>query len=215
LQETELPKVQNIASVTSKRRRMASVLDAVIESVKVLTLASARAAEEKIVKGSANAGTARAAIEARPSTPTEARPSGAIEEGAEARPLETAEGPSLLRKEGATEEYEFPVPGASTEELEFIVCHASGKKLLKEQIAEAQHYARDLQYPRGSLVYGGDDEDDFLYCLHDNKEIDVCREMADNIGYLKLELGLYAMTKDQLADSLAYNSLKVGTLLTC
>jgi hypothetical protein len=215
LQETELPKVQNIASVTSKRRRMASVLDAVIESVKVLTLASARAAEEKIVKGSANAGTARAAIEARPSTPTEARPSGAIEEGAEARPLETAEGPSLLRKEGATEEYEFPVPGASTEELEFIVCHASGKKLLKEQIAEAQHYARDLQYPRGSLVYGGDDEDDFLYCLHDNKEIDVCREMADNIGYLKLELGLSAMTKDQLADSLAYNSLKVGTLLTC
>jgi hypothetical protein len=43
----------------------------------------------------------------------------------------------------------------------------------------------------------------------DNKEIHVCREMTDNVGYLKLELGLYAMTKDQLADSLAYNSLKV------
>jgi hypothetical protein len=36
-------------------------------------------------------------------------------------------------------------------------------KLSKEQIAEAQHYARDLKYPQGSLVYGGDDEDDFLY----------------------------------------------------
>jgi hypothetical protein len=32
------------------------------------------------------------------------------------------------------------------------------EKLSKEQIAEAQHYARDLKYPRGSLVYSGDDE---------------------------------------------------------
>jgi hypothetical protein len=64
-------------------------------------------------------------------------------------------------------------------------------------------------------VYGGDDEDDFLYFSPNNKEIHVCQEMADNIRYPKLELGLSAMTKDQLADSLAYNSLKVGTLLTC
>jgi hypothetical protein len=90
--------------------------------------------------------------------------------------------------------------------------HASGTKLSNEQIVEAQHYVRDLQYPRGSLVFSGDDEDDFLYCLPDNKEIHVCREMADNIGYPKLDLGLSVMTKDQLADSLAYNSLKVGTL---
>ena len=33
--------------------------------------------------------------------------------------------------------------------------------------------------------------------------------MADSIGYPKLEFGLSAMSKDQLADSLAYNSLKV------
>ena len=31
------------------------------------------------------------------------------------------------------------------------------------------------------------------------------------MGYPKLELGLFAMTKDQLVDSLAYNSLKVCT----
>jgi hypothetical protein len=31
----------------------------------------------------------------------------------------------------------------------------------------------------------------------------------NSMGYLKLEIGLSAMTKDQLADSLAYNSLKV------
>jgi hypothetical protein len=58
-------------------------------------------------------------------------------------------------------------------------------------------------------VYGGNDEDDFLYCLPDNKEINVCREMAYNIGYPKLELDLSAMSNDQLVDSLAYNSLKV------
>jgi hypothetical protein len=58
-------------------------------------------------------------------------------------------------------------------------------------------------------VYGGNDEDDFLYCLPDNKELHVCREMMINMGYPKLELGMSAMSKDQLADSLAYNSLKV------
>jgi hypothetical protein len=62
------------------------------------------------------------------------------------------------------------------------------------------------------MVYGGDNNDDFLYHLPDGNEINVCREMMDNMGYSKLELGLSAMTKDQLADSLAYNSLKVSIL---
>jgi hypothetical protein len=58
-------------------------------------------------------------------------------------------------------------------------------------------------------VYNGTNEDDFLYCLSDNKEISVCREMARNMGFPKLELGLSVMSKDDLVDSLAYNSLKV------
>jgi hypothetical protein len=62
------------------------------------------------------------------------------------------------------------------------------------------------------LVYGGNDEDNFLYCLPDSKEINVCREMMDNMGYPKLEPGLSVMTKDQLVDILAYNNLKVCTL---
>jgi hypothetical protein len=80
---------------------------------------------------------------------------------------------------------------------------------LEEQIAEAKHYARELKYPKGSLVYNGTDEDDFLYCLPDNKEISVCGEMARNIRFPKLEVGLSAMSKDDLADSLAYNSMNV------
>jgi hypothetical protein len=64
-------------------------------------------------------------------------------------------------------------------------------------------------------VYSGNDEDDFLYCLPDNKEISVCREMMKNMGYPKLELGLSAMSKDDLADTLSYNSLKVHKLFSC
>jgi hypothetical protein len=69
------------------------------------------------------------------------------------------------------------------------VRHASGKQLSKEQITETKQYAKDQKYPRGSLVYNGNNEDDFLYCLPDNKEISVCREMMKNMGYPKLELG--------------------------
>jgi hypothetical protein len=84
-----------------------------------------------------------------------------------------------------------------------------GKKLSEEEIMEAKHYARELKYSKGALVYNGTDEDDFLYCLPDNKEISVCREMAKNMGFPKLEAGHSAMSKDDLVDSLAYNSLKV------
>jgi hypothetical protein len=86
--------------------------------------------------------------------------------------------------------------------------------LSEDEIVEAKHYAQELKYPKGSLVYNGTNEDDFLYCLPDNKEISVCQEMARNIGFPKLEVGLSAMSKDDLTDSLAYNSLKVHKLLT-
>jgi hypothetical protein len=113
----------------------------------------------------------------------------------------------------ATKGSKFSTPDASSEESEFIVLHAAGKKLIEEQIAEARQYAKDLKYPPGSLVYSGTNEDDFLYCLPENKEISVCREMAKSMGFPKLELGLSAMSKDELVDNLAYNSLKACTLL--
>jgi hypothetical protein len=102
-----------------------------------------------------------------------------------------------------------PAPGAPSESLDFIVRLASGKRLSEEEIAEAKHYARELKYRKGALVFNDTDEDDFLYYLSDNKDISICREMAKNMGFPKLEAGLSAMSKDDLADSLAYNSLKV------
>jgi hypothetical protein len=105
-----------------------------------------------------------------------------------------------------------PAPEAPSEDLDYVIRHASGKRLSEEEIFEAKHYARELKYPKGALVFNGTDEDDFLYCLPDNKELSVCREMVRSMGFPKLEAGLCAKTKDDLADSLAYNSLKVRKL---
>jgi hypothetical protein len=61
-------------------------------------------------------------------------------------------------------------------------------------------------------VFNGTNDDDFLYCLPDNKEIFVCWEIAKSMGFPKLEDGLSILSKDDLADSLAYNSIKVWKL---
>jgi hypothetical protein len=169
---------------------MASVLDVVLKSINIPTLASIKAPKDSIEKSREVPTTS-----ASP-TYTEVEASG----------VKLAE----LAKESLHEKPTLPTPEAPSQvDLEYIVRHASGKQLSEEQIAEVLHYERDLKYPRGSLVYGGSEEDDFLYCLPDNKEINVCREMMDNMGYPKLKLGLSVMTKDQLADSLTYNSLKL------
>ncbi len=110
------------------------------------------------------------------------------------------------------EEIDTAAPEAPSKIYDYIVRHASGKKLSEEEVFEANHYAKELKYPKGALVFNGTNEEDFLYCLPDNKELLVCREMARSMGFPKLEAGLCAMTKDDLADSLAYNSLKVRDL---
>jgi hypothetical protein len=191
---TRLPKLTTATAMTPRKgRRMASILDVVLKSLEVPNLVSTEALENYIEKLVVIAASASPIC-------VEAGPSGFK--------------PTEQEKEDLPEKPASPTPEASSQDdLEYIVRHASGKQLSEEQIAEIQHYVKDLKYPRGSLVYGGNDEDDFLYCLLDNKEINVCREMMDNMGYPKLELGLSAMTKDQLTDNLAYNSLKVCIFL--
>jgi hypothetical protein len=196
-QESELPKVSKVPAITPKRRRMASVLDAVMESSKVQTPASAPDRKGEIPKKSSEAGMTLDTVEAGPSAPIKAYASEAI--------------PLTLEEENLPKKVKSPAPEVVAEELDFIVRHASGKQLSKEQVAEAKQYARDLKYPERSLIYNGTNEDKFLYCLPDDKEISVFLEMAGSIGYPKLELGLSVMSKDQLADNLAYNSLKVRT----
>jgi hypothetical protein len=197
--EAELPKVAKASATTPKRRRMANVLDAVKETTRALTPTPVEKVAETV--------TARAETEAGPSVPTEAEPA-TTEQRAEQEFPDT----SMSLVKDVAEKVKSPAPEAPSEDLDFIIRHASGKRLSEEEIAENKHYARELKYPKGALVYNGTDEDDFLYCLPDNKEISVCREMAKNMGFPKLEVGLSAMSKDDLADSLAYNSMKVQKL---
>jgi hypothetical protein len=187
---------------------MASVLD-VLESIKTssstpgkITKASKTQIETVTKLTEAEAIMSHADAEARPSVPAKEKSSETGEKAAEEEGIE-----QILPEKAAA-----PAPEASSEVLDYIIRHASGKRLSEEEIFEAKHYARELKYPKGALVFNGTDEDDFLYCLPDNKELSLCREMARNMGFPKLEVGLCAMTKDDLADSLAYNSLKVQKL---
>jgi hypothetical protein len=65
-------------------------------------------------------------------------------------------------------------PEASSKVPDYIVRHASGKRLSEEEKREAQYYAQKLKYPKGALIFNGSGEEDFLYCLPDSKDISVC-----------------------------------------
>jgi hypothetical protein len=194
--EAELPKVAKAPTTTPKRRRMNSVLDAVVERTRALTPAP--------VKKVAKAATTHTETGAGPSVPAETK-LAATEQRAEEESPDTG----VALEKSVSKEAKSPAPEAPFEGLDYIIRHASGKRLSEEEVFEAKHYARELKYPKGALVFNGTDEDDFLYCLPDNKELSVYREVAKSMGFPKLEAGLCAMTKANLADSLAYNSLKV------
>jgi hypothetical protein len=191
----DLLKMHRAPVVTLKRRRMASVLDAVIETTKALSLAPKKIAEGTKVQD---------VTEARPSAPIETK---AIVPEDKADPQASDVG--MAEEADAGERARSPAPEAIVEDADYIYRHASRKKLSEEEVVEARHYARKLKYPKGALVFNGSNDDDFLYCLPDNKEISVCREIAKSMGFLKLEDGLSILSKDDLADNLAYNSIKV------
>jgi hypothetical protein len=199
--EAELSKVQKAPAATPKRRRMASMLDAVMEATKALTPAP--------IKKIAEAVKVQAEAEVGPSVPIETKPA-APEDKAEQQTPDTGKAAGQI----VTDKAEAPAPEAPSKDINYIIRHASGKKLSEEEVLEAKYYAHKLKYPEGALVFNGTDEDDFMYCLPDNKEISVCREIAKSMGFPKLEEGLSVMSKDDLADSLAYNSIKVQKLLT-
>jgi hypothetical protein len=165
--EQELTKIASAPAITPKKgRRMANVLDAVLRPSKVATPAPTKISkhEAEDLEKAIHESIAPHCAEARPS---------------ECRLAEQV-------SENLPEKISLPIlEAASLGDLGYIVRHALGKQLTEEQIAKVQYYVKDLKYPQGSLVYGGNDKDDYLYCLSDNKEIDVCREMMDKMGYPK------------------------------
>jgi hypothetical protein len=203
--EITVPKIQKGLVATPRRKRMASVLD-VLESVKASSyIPSGKIAEASKIQIEAETrpteveGTvSQASAEAGPSEPVDKQPSEIEKTAAEEEATEQS-----LPEKNVT-----PTPEVLKENIEYIIRHASGKKLSKEE-REAQHYAQKLKYPQGALVFNGSGEEDFLYCLPDSKEISVCREMSRSFGFPTLEDGLSVLSKDELADNLAYNNIKV------
>jgi ribosomal protein L13 len=181
---------------------MVNVLD-VLETIKSSSstprkIAEAKKAQIETTASEAEATKHQAEIEARSSEPTKEK---SLETGGET----TKEAIKQILPEKTLSS----TPEASSKVPDYIVRHALGKMLSEEEKREAHQYAQKLKYPKGALIFNGSVEEIFLYCLPDNKEIFVCREMARSFGFPTLEDGLSVLSKDELADSLAYNSLKV------
>ena len=187
---------QKVPAVTPKRRRMANVLD-VLETIKSSSTPPKKAAvtpETTVEASGSKAPEQDTEAEAGPSEPSKAK---TLESEAEKITKPTfAEGTGVVTPE-------------ASKIRDYIFRHASGKKLTEKEEQEAQHYAQKLKYPKGALIFNGSGEEDFLYCLPDSKEISVCREISRSFGFPTLEDGLSVLSKNDLADSLAYNSLKV------
>jgi hypothetical protein len=140
--EAELPKVVKAPATTPKRRRMASVLDAVMETTKALTPAPAR----KVAKATIS----HTETEAGPSVPTETKPAATEDKAEQEYP-----NAGMALEQDVTEKAKSPVPEAPSEDIDFIIRHASGKRLSEEEVMEAKHYAQELKYPKGALVFNG------------------------------------------------------------
>jgi hypothetical protein len=162
---------------TPKRRRMVNVLD-VLETIKSSSTTPKKiveTSEVQIEASGAEASKHQSETEAGPSEPTKVK-------SLEAEETETSE--QILAEETGT-----AAPEAFSEAFDYILRHASGKKLTEKEKQEAQFYAQKLKYPKGALIFNGSGEEDFLYCLPDSKEISVCREMSQSFRFPTLEDG--------------------------
>jgi hypothetical protein len=130
--EAKLPKVQKASVATPKRSRMANVLDVVLETTKALSpaptkkIVEAAKAQAETRQEEAEATKTQAKAEARPSAPVTVKP---------VAPEEKTAGQLAPKK------IEIPAPEALIENVDYIIRHASGKKLSEEEILEARHYA--------------------------------------------------------------------------
>jgi hypothetical protein len=126
---------------------MANVLDVVLETTKALSPAPSKKIAQSEAKSQAGAKTGQAEAEAtqvqaeakaEPSVPTTTEPTAPEEKAAE---------------QIAPKKIETPAPEALIKNVDYIIRHASGKKLSEEEILEARHYARKLKYPKEALVF--------------------------------------------------------------
>jgi hypothetical protein len=118
--KAELLKVQKAHAATPKRRRMASMLDAVLETTKALSPAP--------MKKIAEAVKVQAEAEAGPLAPIETK-TAVPEDKADQQTSDTG----MAAEQGMTEKAKSPIPEAPAEDVDYIVRHASGKNYPKKQ----------------------------------------------------------------------------------
>jgi hypothetical protein len=122
--------------MTPKRKRMVNVLD-VLETIK-----SSSTTPKKIVE------TPEVQIEAfgAKATKQQAETEAGTSEPAKVKSLEkeTEAAEQILAEETGT-----TAPEAFSEAFNYVLRHASGKKLTEKEKQEAQFYAQKLKYPKG------------------------------------------------------------------
>jgi hypothetical protein len=116
----ELPKVPKAPAATPKRRRMASVLDAVMETTKALTSAPTKKVAEAI--------TVQAEVEAGPLVPIKTK-AAAPEDKVEEQTPDTG----IAAGQDMIEKAKSPAPEALAEDVDYIIRHASGKNYPKRK----------------------------------------------------------------------------------
>jgi hypothetical protein len=142
--EAKLSKAQKASAATPKRRRMASVLDAVLETTKALSpapskkMVEATKAQTEAEAGQAEAGTGQTEVEAGPSMPSETK-ADTSEVQADQQTSHTI----LTARQDMAEKAKSPASEAPPKAADYIYRHASGKKLPEDEIAEARHYAQN------------------------------------------------------------------------
>jgi hypothetical protein len=149
--EVTVSKAQKSFATTPKRRRMANVLDVVLETAKTLSSTPSRKLAEAS-KAQPKAETKQAEVKAE----TEQAEVEAVviqyeTEAGSSEPTETE--PAVVEEKAieqvASEKVEAPASEASKESTDYIIRHASGKRLSQEEKLEALHYAKKLKYPKG------------------------------------------------------------------
>jgi hypothetical protein len=133
----EVPKIQKDLAATPKRKGMASVLD-VLEMIKTSSSTPGKIAkvpkaqvETEIKLTETEATMSRTDAETGPSEPIKEKSSEIGEKAAEEEAIE-----QILPEKSAA-----PTPKALKENTEYIIRHASGKNLSKEEKREAQYCA--------------------------------------------------------------------------
>jgi hypothetical protein len=118
--KAELPKMTKAPATTPNRRRMASVLDAVIETTKALTPAP--------VKKVAEVAKVQTEAEVGPTVPIETK-AAAPEDKAEQQTPDTG----MAAGQDMIEKAKSPSPEALAKDVDYIIRHASGKKYPKKK----------------------------------------------------------------------------------